>query len=67
MGISQTIKGAIALAVITALEGCAVNPYTVDIGSIVSPPSHTIQAQGGIQNNKSIIRGRWGEFKGTIE
>ena len=58
---------AIALAVITACQGCAVTPYTVDIGSIVSPPEHSIQAKGGIQNDKRIIRGRWGEFKGTIE
>jgi len=67
MGISRTMRLAIALAVLTACQGCAINPYTVDIGSMISPPSHTIQAQGGIENNKSIIRGRWGEFKGTIE
>ena len=61
------MRWAIALAVLTALQGCAVNPYTVDIGAIVSPPEHTIKPHGGIQNDKRIIRGRWGEFKGTIE
>jgi hypothetical protein len=61
------LKGAIALAVITACQGCAVTPYTVDIGSMLNPPEHTIKPKGGIENSKSIIRGRWGEFKGTIE
>ena len=61
------MRWAIALAVITACQGCAVAPYTVDIGSIVNPPEHSIAPSGGIENDKRIIRGRWGEFKGTIE
>ena len=61
------MRWAIALAVITALQGCAVNPYTVDIGAMISPPSHSIKPAPGIQNDKKIIRGRWGEFRGTIE
>jgi hypothetical protein len=61
------MRWAIALAVITALQGCAVNPYTVDIGSMISPPSHSIKPAPGIQNDKRTIRGRWGEFRGTLE
>ena len=64
------LKGAIALAVITACQGCAVKPYTIDIGSIINPASNTIQERYGVgvrEQPDRVIRGRWGEFKGTIE
>ena len=65
------MRWAIALAVITALEGCAVAPYTVNIGEMVSPTPNSIVERYGVSDQgiktKRTIRGRWGEFKGTLE
>lgn len=65
------MRWAIALAVITALQGCATNPYAVNIGEILSPTPNTIVERYGVSEGaittKRTIRGRWGEFRGTIE
>jgi hypothetical protein len=60
------MRWAIALAVITALEGCAPPPYWVDMHTISKPPKTQIVPRGN-PKPKWEIRGRWGERLGTIE